>query len=597
MMMSHERRRRGRRTTTSNSGDGGEDEDEFEVIDAAEAGRLGDGCHEGTEGTAQTITKVHWQAPTDTDKCRACGAGFDLIDRRHWCRRCGHIHCKRCMRQQRKLDIRARPDPISGTHQPVCFQCYLEEPEQGVGPVTDHTTRFQQLRQRHLKRRDEHIRRAATNLCRACTEASPAMSTLSTALGYDPSWTKVNFCAAAVAKNARGCPGCSREFGLLLRKHHCRLCGQIFCDKCLFRSVEVFKTEDGKVKVDVLHPEYERNNSMTLLGCERCLYLLEVATKLDKRLEHSVSRSLSNGDTVKPETLARVKTIPPSPAFEKIIQMYPELMQLRNRITTALARFQEDTHLLATGKGIAGASGITKTISKHHSDLDKLFQNLLVTLQKLKRVAGRRMRPVEAKITKGVVSNMLSAYTAHIGTYRRNRAVVAEFLPDEVLVAIRVAVDFEAVKNTLILLRQLALESVIFPALEPLAMQFSPLLDTLQGRVTTLHTQTYANSGPSIEDTLSTIEALIKELIKERPLLGHLASQPDWPLRALPAWDTTFDQVLSSLDTRASLEESDTLRGELTALRDEGRRLLLALGHRVSRQASLSDVDDSWVVI
>eukprot|EP00667_Euglena_gracilis_P020246 EG_transcript_21880 len=39
-----------------------------------------------------------------------------------------------------------------------------------------------------------------------------------------PTWTRdelVHFC---------GC--CQKEFGLLIRKHHCRYCGKVFCDEC-----------------------------------------------------------------------------------------------------------------------------------------------------------------------------------------------------------------------------------------------------------------------------------------------------------------------------------------------------------------------------
>ena len=32
------------------------------------------------------------------------------------------------------------------------------------------------------------------------------------------------------------CPRCHRGFGFLLRRHHCRYCGQIFCDRCSSRG-------------------------------------------------------------------------------------------------------------------------------------------------------------------------------------------------------------------------------------------------------------------------------------------------------------------------------------------------------------------------
>lgn len=33
-------------------------------------------------------------------------------------------------------------------------------------------------------------------------------------------------------KDTKTCLGCDKSFGVLLRKHHCRCCGRIFCDAC-----------------------------------------------------------------------------------------------------------------------------------------------------------------------------------------------------------------------------------------------------------------------------------------------------------------------------------------------------------------------------
>jgi len=33
-------------------------------------------------------------------------------------------------------------------------------------------------------------------------------------------------------EDAAECPRCHRTFGFLLRRHHCRFCGKIFCDRC-----------------------------------------------------------------------------------------------------------------------------------------------------------------------------------------------------------------------------------------------------------------------------------------------------------------------------------------------------------------------------
>ena len=33
-------------------------------------------------------------------------------------------------------------------------------------------------------------------------------------------------------KDVKACPTCQKKFTLTFRKHHCRLCGQIFCQFC-----------------------------------------------------------------------------------------------------------------------------------------------------------------------------------------------------------------------------------------------------------------------------------------------------------------------------------------------------------------------------
>lgn len=39
--------------------------------------------------------------------------------------------------------------------------------------------------------------------------------------------------------NVSNCSTCSKEFSLTIRKHHCRHCGQIFCNDCSSKSASV----------------------------------------------------------------------------------------------------------------------------------------------------------------------------------------------------------------------------------------------------------------------------------------------------------------------------------------------------------------------
>lgn len=55
------------------------------------------------------------------------------------------------------------------------------------------------------------------------------------------------------------CNGCQKGFNLTVRKHHCRNCGQIFCNECSSRTTAV---GNSRKPVRVCEPCYkELNNS------------------------------------------------------------------------------------------------------------------------------------------------------------------------------------------------------------------------------------------------------------------------------------------------------------------------------------------------
>jgi hypothetical protein len=65
------------------------------------------GLSEGTWGAAggqgclisSTIMPARWQADAAATTCSACHNAFTLLNRRHHCRRCGHIFCGACSGQ------------------------------------------------------------------------------------------------------------------------------------------------------------------------------------------------------------------------------------------------------------------------------------------------------------------------------------------------------------------------------------------------------------------------------------------------------------------------------------------------------------------
>ena len=55
-------------------------------------------------------------------------------------------------------------------------------------------------------------------------------------------------------EEASVCSGCSKNFTLILRRHHCRACGEIFCDAC------------SQWKVTLPHKGYTEK----VRACQRC---------------------------------------------------------------------------------------------------------------------------------------------------------------------------------------------------------------------------------------------------------------------------------------------------------------------------------------
>lgn len=73
---------------------------------------------------------------------------------------------------------------------------------------------------------------------------------------------------------AKACRICERKFGLLLRRHHCRKCGLVVCDKCspwkvFLNSSEILQDPEGTLEsLSVLASQQQR-------VCEKCYLLLD----------------------------------------------------------------------------------------------------------------------------------------------------------------------------------------------------------------------------------------------------------------------------------------------------------------------------------
>lgn len=79
----------------------------------------------------QIASREPWAADADSPSCASCAAPFDLMSRRHHCRRCGVVVCERCSPRRQAMPEYAYMEPVR-----VCNACYGER-----GPVLPESAR------------------------------------------------------------------------------------------------------------------------------------------------------------------------------------------------------------------------------------------------------------------------------------------------------------------------------------------------------------------------------------------------------------------------------------------------------------------------
>jgi len=86
------------------------------------------------------------------------------------------------------------------------------------------------------------------------------------------------------------CTKCKKAFGFFLRKHHCRLCGKIFCGYCSEKQIDVpdnILSDDSKRGSwsDYVNTYYNQNTKRKHRSCDDCFILIERIHSIKKLVE------------------------------------------------------------------------------------------------------------------------------------------------------------------------------------------------------------------------------------------------------------------------------------------------------------------------
>lgn len=78
----------------------------------------------------QIASREPWVDGATVNACQVCNDAFDLLNRKHHCRRCGCVACEKCSSRVQAMPDYAYPEPVR-----VCSTCYGERGP--VVPVAD----------------------------------------------------------------------------------------------------------------------------------------------------------------------------------------------------------------------------------------------------------------------------------------------------------------------------------------------------------------------------------------------------------------------------------------------------------------------------
>jgi len=375
--------------------------------------------------TTPSISRSHWKHPSSTSTCSypSCTTLLGVKNGVVNCRKCGLLFCNVHTHYKVRL-ANGEPDTLpaydsAGVWSRCCYNCYKNKPDLKLGTQVnsrDLTRTFVKMRQLvvddQLLYRNK-IQKRFIKLSGILVDQPP------------PLWFSINTSRHGLGDTwdddatTHHCTVCFVKFNLLIRKHHCRLCGKIVCDdplaqrqSCsinvpLGRLVEKLENLNYPPKVKQSLPTLIKDESIRFRCCVNCKNALLHDFKLNslKTLtveEENIFNTYSAIMTLKQHIQLLL------PRYEKLVEDAddePSINKLRIKLMKFLKEFEIHTVQFKNRFFVTlnNRLQVGQKYAQHSALINNMYQSLIIFLREsllLYKMLNDQFKAQEEKILK-----------------------------------------------------------------------------------------------------------------------------------------------------------------------------------------------------
>ncbi|CAI5759624.1 unnamed protein product [Candida verbasci] len=173
---------------------------------------IGDQQDKSSSSSPTGIVRSHWKTLQSNNLCKICHINLNVKNGIVNCRKCGQLHCNLHTHYEVRLrnpqfDEKTPQYDSNGIWSRCCETCYLER--QNTEVLSNNLTEdFKKIRLTFADVNELKRIKVQRNFLKLVNEGKEVTH-----------WKTGNHCSI-----------CFVKFSLLIRKHHCRLCGDLVCD-------------------------------------------------------------------------------------------------------------------------------------------------------------------------------------------------------------------------------------------------------------------------------------------------------------------------------------------------------------------------------